>query len=142
MHLVHWMTLRVLLAFLLSLGVWDPAFPLPGSDSIWILLTATVVVILVQMGVTVFADIVTLRRGQWKKPSLRSTPWQIALPVASPFLTLLLLFIGVMLIVSSFFMGVNRIVAGLSCLLAALLLHGGQVVICKIFASRINGIKH
>jgi hypothetical protein len=56
-----------------------------------------------------------------------------------PFLTLLLVFIGVMLFVSSFFMGPDRVVAGVSCLFAAVVHHGGQVLICKLFAGRFRG---
>jgi len=96
------------------------------------------VIVVLQLGVTLVGDILTLRRGRWYKPSLRAAPWRGGLPIAMPFLTLLLLFIGIMLFISSIFMGVDRIVTGVSFLSAAVVLHGGQILINKVFADRYS----
>ena len=130
-----WMKLRLLVALALSLSVWSADAALV-SIPIWILPALALVFVIFQLGVSLLGDIATLRRARWNKPSLHTKPWQSGLPVASPFFIIITLFTGIMLIISSIFMGSERIVTGVSFIVASAILYGGQILICKLFASR------
>jgi hypothetical protein len=137
---MNWKVIKIVVAVFLSLGALDLSFQ--GTDDangfgLMILLLAGFLV-LFQAMLWIGYDVITLRKGIWKLPGLRSSPFRMSMVMDTSFFSLIFGFSAVAQVVGSPFFGVERLISGAWLLLAAALMAGSQLLLLRLFAERFR----
>lgn len=141
---MFWKRVRIFLALVFSLAAWDSTsdgvydngsadgYLVPGM----FIVASSIFLVIFQLATSFIYDVLTLRRGVWRRPSLADSPWRKGFPFSTSFFALLALFMGIMLLLAAPFQDWRKVILGVACLLVSAILHGGQKFVCKVFAAR------
>ncbi len=137
---MNWKVIKIVVAVFLSLGALDLSFQgtVDANGFGLMILMLAGFVVLFQAMLWIGHDVITLRKGIWKQPGLRSTPFRISMVMDTSFFSLVLGFSALVQVAGSPIYGVERLISGAWLLLAAAMMAGAQSLLVRMFAERFR----